>query len=421
MSQEPDSKRKGGWWSSLVGTDAAVEAARIEAETVHKSLTTELTRLEDALDEANQTLAKRDERIETIDAELRNTRQTAATLLQNNNELRRQLDATEYQLRAQREQFDSQRKVLEEREFEAGTARALLEQELARVRAEVDSVRALVGKESEAKVERAVAELLELKRKGEAERTASAQREKAASDRAAEASRSIAALKAELDTSAIELVKERDRTRTVEAELDKLRARAAELERLKNDALKAQTVASEAQRMSEAARWDAEQKSTRMQESQRSLESQIAELVKSKDDVERSNVTLAQQLVAERAKVTAVESATATTRTELANARAAVLTHEKSLSTARAEATERGKERDEARRALSAAQSALAEAQTAKEQLASAQRMSAALTIATTRALRAIAGPKAALALRLIEREGEGVSDAIASLERALQ
>lgn len=421
MSQEPDSKRKGGWWSSLVGTDAAVEAARIEAETIHKSLTTELTRLEDALDEANQTLAKREERIETIDAELRNTRQTAATLLQNNNELRRQLDATEYQLRAQREQFDSQRKLLEEREFEAGASRALLEQELARVRAEVDSVRALVGKESEAKVERAVAELLEFKRTSEAERAASAQRERAASDRASEASRSIASLKAELDTSAIELVKERDRTRTVEAELEKLRARAAELERLKNDALKAQSTAGDAQRMSDAARWDAEQKYTRLQESQRSLDSQIAELAKSKDDVERSNVTLAQQLVAERAKATAAESAGATTRTELANARATVLTHEKTLSTLRAESAERAKERDEAKRALSAAQTALVEAQSAKDQLANAQRASAALTIATTRLLRAMAGPKAALVLQLVERDGEGVSDALASIERALQ
>ncbi len=368
MSQEADSKRKGGWWSNLVGTSAALDAARSEAEAVFKGLQTEIARLEEELATANEQVSTRDERIESLDAELRHNKRNLSDAQQLAASVRKLLEASEAQARKQREEFDAQRKRFEDREAEATAAREALERELKSAKSKSEALGASL-KESEAKVEKAVAELLEARRRAEADKSASAQREKQASERAAEASRAIATLKGELDTGAIELAKERDRSRSAQSELERARARMSELERAKDDIERANAVAAKTHGAMEEAR----------------------------RGMELANTAIEKQLVEERASAERAQS-------ELATARAAILVHEKSLVSARDALSERTAERDNERRAVEAERRA--------------QRSLAEVTVT---ALRGALGARAALALAWVPSQGEGVAEALATIERALK
>lgn len=362
MAGESDTRRKGGWWSSLVGTDAALQAARVEAEAVFKSFQAEIARLEDELERARGDLSARDERIEGMDAELRHTRAAATQQQQTASELRAQLATSEGQLRALRDTNEAQKRQLEARDADAivaNDARAALDQELSRCKARCDSLARELAAANE-KIERAAAELIEARRASERDKSAfaareqqSITREQQATARATEAARAITALEADVNTSAIELAKERDRTRVAQGELDKSRARITELERAKSDLERANAAASKSS----------------------------DELLQSKMKLEGNIAAIDKQLDEERAKRARAEG-------ELQRARAEADGSRAELATTRAAKTE-------------------LEALAAKlgQQCADEKRAHDATKAHLGGALKAVLGEKSALALALVPRE----------------
>lgn len=379
MAQEGEAKRKGGWWSSLVGTDAALDAARAEAEAVFKSLHSEIARLEEELALARDERSKRDERVEELDAELRHAKQQSNQQQASLAEARKQLEASEAQARKQREELEAQRRVREQREAESAATRAAIEQELARANAKIDAL-GLSLKESEAKVEKAVAELLELRRRAESDKAAAAARERQATESGAEASRTIASLRAEIDTGAIELAKERDRTRAALAEADKARGRVSELERAKGDLERANSLVAKS--------------NDELSHAKSALEAMTLSLDRQLSD-ERARASANQTVIdGLRAELQSAKSETSAARAELATSKASVLSLEKSAAVAREESAARARERDAANAELARTAISLSEEREAH----------AATKAATERTLRALLGAKSGLALTLVER-----------------